>query len=490
MSTMPDARLSRSENSDGNEFVELPGQRLPDEEAQIGDCHVSNSKASIQPEYHIDGPHSLNAIGADEIDRLWADRRVETGYDSYIDYLDAFEEEYPHLDLVRACLLDAWRHQVLVVKPQTCAIFELQDGNIPCPCLELQCSSPSAATIFSALRRPSLTGRFRILLWEASVLDEGMLSALGLGLKIHPEVFRALLARHAATARLDVLPDASFSRWSMWKKLTDGFDERGTAPEVVVLGQYLVTTARDYLTANLEAPPVTLIFRLHKVSRDKPTQKMNYKFNRIFFYQELATSAVSNPIKSLPVWMQEYIHFLKIDLEKRSDRGSSIMELSFRSLSPLLQFYVFRFRDECDFIRTEFLGFTLPQNKFWHESEVLNQLPLRKSSGKIKQLSDLFEVRYWLRRMVEDSEQQCQRLRKFMGSQKTRDTSQTEPSIAIDDELRQANLEAIRLETEIREYLQLQTGELALQESRKSIELSNFQIEEAKRGQSKFSKSI
>ncbi len=56
---------------------------------------------------------------------------------------------------------------------------------------------------------------------------------------------------------------------------------------------------------------------------------------------------------------------------------------------------------------------------------------------------------------------------------------------AVEDELRQARLEASRLETEIRDFLQLQTGELALQESRKSIELSNSQIEEAKRGQSK-----
>ena len=71
-----------------------------------------------------------------------------------------------------------------------------------------------------------------------------------------------------------------------------------------------------------------------------------------------------------------------------------------------------------------------------------------------------------------------------MRSQNVSETPQNEPSIAIEDELQQAHLEALRLETEIREYLQLQTGELALQESRKSIELSNSQIEEAKRGQS------
>ncbi|CAF9919847.1 MAG: hypothetical protein ALECFALPRED_001319 [Alectoria fallacina] len=57
-----------------------------------------------------------------------------------------------------------------------------------------------------------------------------------------------------------------------------------------------------------------------------------------------------------------------------------------------------------------------------------------------------------------------------------------EPFIEIEDQLQQAHLEAHRLENEIRDYLQLQIGELALQESRKSIELSGSQIEEAKRG--------
>ena len=44
--------------------------------------------------------------------------------------------------------------------------------------------------------------------------------------------------------------------------------------------------------------------------------------------------------------------------------------------------------------------------------------------------------------------------------------------------------EACRLETEIRDYLQVQAGHLALLESRKSTELSNYQIQESKRGQS------
>ena len=42
--------------------------------------------------------------------------------------------------------------------------------------------------------------------------------------------------------------------------------------------------------------------------------------------------------------------------------------------------------------------------------------------------------------------------------------------------------EARRLEAEIRDYLQFEVGDLSLRESKKSIELSVSQIQEAKRG--------
>ena len=43
---------------------------------------------------------------------------------------------------------------------------------------------------------------------------------------------------------------------------------------------------------------------------------------------------------------------------------------------------------------------------------------------------------------------------------------------------------ALRLDAEVRDYLELQSGRMALQESQKSILLSNLQIEEYKRGSS------
>ena len=481
---MPGTRSSCSDKSEGNELAELPSQRLPDEEAQIGGRRDTNRQANIELGMNNVEHDSLNEIDPDESARLWADLKAETGYDSYVDYLESYYGDYPYADMIKECFGGAWGYftdlmNIPSLNRQTCAIFNLQDGLSSCPSLNLQYSSTSATTILSALRQPSSTEEVRIVLWEAKMLGVAMLNALGLGLKIHPEFFRALLMRDLPPNAFDMLPEKAFLRS---REFIDGYDERRIVPEVVRLGQYLVTTARHYLSANLDASPVIVIFRLDEPPLPKPEKKAKNKLSRVSSSRESVPSAVSHSIKLLPPWMQEYVRELKHDLENRRGRSSSITDLLFKTLSPLLQFYVFRLREECDLARSEYIAFTLPQNKFQYESEILKWGPRRIGRGKIKGLRELFEMRYFLRRLVEDSEQHCQRLRRFIRSQRAPDAPPNESSTLIEDEVQQAHLEAHRLETELRDYLQLQTGELALQESRTSIELSSSQIEEAKRG--------
>lgn len=100
-----------------------------------------------------------------------------------------------------------------------------------------------------------------------------------------------------------------------------------------------------------------------------------------------------------------------------------------------------------------------------------------------KFLKDVSNIRYLLRRMIEDSEDNSLRLRDHMHSFMRHDTPQRQSLMTLESDLQQIRLVAARLEAEIRDYLQLQTGELAFEESNKPIELSNCQIEEAKRGQ-------
>ena len=297
---MPGTRSSRSEN-EGKELAELPDQRLSNEEIRSVRSRGLNSQASLQLG-NANGEHgSLKEIDPDESARLWADLKAETGHDSFIDYLEACEEDYPYAGLIKECFLDAWRYQS--APHQTCAVFNLQMGPSSCPTLHLQCSSRSAVTILSALRQSLPTGYVRIVLWEASVLGRAMLNALGLGLKLHPDSFRALLVRHCTADYLKaILEDIPLP----WRKLVDGFDEGGIAPDVVLLGQYLVTAARHYLPENQDAPPVIMIFRLDKPSQIKPESKAKTRFSRVSSSQEPDQPAISNPIKILPPWMQGY----------------------------------------------------------------------------------------------------------------------------------------------------------------------------------------
>ena len=71
----------------------------------------------------------------------------------------------------------------------------------------------------------------------------------------------------------------------------------------------------------------------------------------------------------------------------------------------------------------------------------------------------------------------------FVSSQIEEQSTKSSAFIEIENTRHLVLKEACRLEAEIRDYLQVQAGHLALLESRKSIELSNYQIQESKRSQ-------
>ena len=84
---------------------------------------------------------------------------------------------------------------------------------------------------------------------------------------------------------------------------------------------------------------------------------------------------------------------------------------------------------------------------------------------------------------MEDFEDDLNYLRRYLRSQVSSDTLSDRSWLKVEEDLIETRQEASRLEAEVRDWLQLQVGEWALQESKKSIELSNRQIEEGKRGQ-------
>lgn len=98
--------------------------------------------------------------------------------------------------------------------------------------------------------------------------------------------------------------------------------------------------------------------------------------------------------------------------------------------------------------------------------------------------SDLLRNRVRLRAMVEDSEDGLNHLLRYIDSQTPAGWLSKRSWHKMEENLRTSHREAGRLEAQVRVYLHIQVGDWPLQESKKSIELSNRQIKEGKRSKS------
>ena len=101
---------------------------------------------------------------------------------------------------------------------------------------------------------------------------------------------------------------------------------------------------------------------------------------------------------------------------------------------------------------------------------------------------ELDNKRLKLRRITEVIEDLLGQFSRYMASEVHSNLSNQPSYVTIVADLRSLMADARRLDTEVRDFKQIRVGELALKESRTSIELSNVQIHEAKSG--KFPKYI
>ncbi|KAL9074069.1 MAG: hypothetical protein Q9161_002478 [Pseudevernia consocians] len=463
---MPSMDSNQREDSDDNELVVSSRGRSPDEKVQIGEESEPGIHASVQQQNNSDKHDPKNKLSLEEVARLWEDLKAETGYASYTAYLEAYEKRFPYLKHLKGDL-DSFTSYWYQAETPSCAIFDISNAGDSHPILTLHCSSSSGSVILSALRQPPATLAIRIVLWQALGSENEMVNALGLGLKIQPPFFQRLFGRRAGN------------------KVDTKVEERRLVPDFIAVGNYLVTIAREYLPAYPDAPPVILITCRKSIVIER-------SLNEVLPFRNPAVKQVHNATDRLLAWMQDYVHVLQSELEKARGSIGNVTDLSFTSLTPLLHLIMFKSRAICGMVREEYLNFVKIRDKDFRSlprGVVLNYLhneTLTRHRSRDEQsetaLEDLYEMQLLLRRMIEDSKDGLDQLQRFMHSQNIKAAGQEDSSTNIEDSLQQFILEARRLETEIRDCLQLQTGQLALQESRKSIELSNFQVEEGKRG--------
>lgn len=462
---MPTTDPNRQEDRDGNELIVLPGKRLLDVEAYIAGDPQSGIQDGVQQQIQSHEHNPPNEIGPNEEARLWEDLKAETGYSSYSDYLCASEERLSYsLEFAGYRL-----HTRGSTKAEyaSCVILDFSNGDDSRPRLSLRCSSSSGSVVLAALRQPSAGVAVRTVLWKTSELDEVMVNAIGLGFKIHPRFFHVLFA--------------TSGRLSSWGK-EERLDERPLVPNIVVIENHVVAMARCSPPVYPDATPVILI-----ASHSFGALTGKAHFDEVSHFRSAIVETLSRPLEGTPEWSVEYIRILQYDLEKERGSIGSDTNLLLRPLIPLLYFNIFRIRGECGLVREKYYKFIVPHDKFIASlGGVESRFPLGNPKNADRtSLEDLYELRVVLRRKIEDSEDNSEQLRRFLRSQRMLDVRQGKLFTMVEDDLQQVRLDAHRLETEIRDYLQLQTGVMAIHESRKSIELSNIQIEEGKRGQSK-----
>ena len=361
------------------------------------------------------------------------DIKKETGFSTYLEYLEAYRDATGgrHDEFIRG--LRFWTNHARIEDVSGhCSIWDIFETGTLSSCFvgPLLGSKAFNINILTSLRNPDSDAILRVILLEPG--DRPMwcnpfiINVFGLGLRIVPEVFEAFLALLLETTQ-DYSREESLGEGS-------GF-----------LGDSLITVARDYLPGLSMCPPVLLI-----MAKQFTFEKLDPV---VFYPQKTADSRWERSCKP-------FEKMLRDNLKHYQCQTVTLDVALFHCLLPLVK---------C----------SLKQLKEAHAGAMIKYLPLLDD----KNPEDAMEaIRSTLRRQVRHFEDCMSSFKRCLRDQQIVQSERYEAfSLLIADSHDSLN-KARALESEIRDWLQLRVGSLALQESKKSIENSNLQIEESKRG--------
>lgn len=389
-----------------------------------------------------------------EADERWDALKAETGCSSYVDYLETYRAKRAYLETVLDHLTPAFQDEY-TFRESNFTILDLSYNEESVPRVSPRCNDTSAVRIVTALRQPPANVTVQILLWNsAAYLHQDVVNPLGLGLKIDPRFFEALCGRN----------------------------KRHLDPRHVTIDGAVATIVHHY------AVPIVLIARmgwgpaLASAVEEEIGDVFPFQYPAVETYPPYPYFAPVHDLKR--VWGRyaeghelgkyehpNYTHLLSWCLRSERERNAGFVHF-LKPLIPLLYLSIFRVRECCESIRQQYYELQIAADDAWW-------------AEKDKAISDLPKDRVRLRALVEDLEDGFNQILRFIESQDRSYNFLLSASWRkVEEDFKRTHREAARLEAQIRHYRQLQIGESALQESKQSIELSNRQIEEGKRGQS------
>ena len=409
--------------------------------------------------------------GQEALRQVRKDLEETTGFGSYKAYLGSFRRDPMYVGRSYTDILDGCSHDPIDASSGV-DIIDVSNEDLSPVGVRLRCENLSASEISEALCHPPPSTRAQIVLWPIATYTrniEDFLDVLGVGLRLDPCFFEALRWREDET---------QISHHFRSKNILS-ISSIGTS--VFVARSFVLAQNNPVPVVLIAGPmhdPIRKIFNYNPFKRKPPTNKAIYDLVRA------APLYGHYGCDGKPHFANTYIRALLTLLKSDRDSVPTSSDTLSACIIPLLQIEIAICKGDLDDLRKSFHGFkdsyfdgygfnTRYRGRYERRQDRLLQ------SGQAPEY--LYRYRTNLRSWVEYFENQKGALMGLLSSLIGPNVTEGLFYPQIKEESISIAEEASQLEAEIRDYLQLVGSKLALEESKKSIELSNYQIYEGKR---------
>jgi hypothetical protein len=387
--------------------------------------------------------------------------KAQTGFASYSAYLKCYQPGYPGLRRLHPHFQRGSALPKVVSRWQGSVISLTRASGLPLQ--EYVCTDTQGAGIVEALCDPPDDTRLQIVLWNVEDYSDlppcdELIDFLGLVLKLDPRILEAVLA---STEQAQVAGWLDEDRYhpthatigGVVATVCDSPHQSGTIPVVLVVGRLQsYPTVHSYADKSVA---FALFARRWMTTRGLDRIRPSPPFTSAQFLAAVELD--------WPIYRNPYRILLNETLQKDPKLRGHPFSLLFVCFVPLLRMRLYELRCSCSYYRC-FLR-RVSWNKRDHEGD------------------DLYDSYVKLRHLIDLSKNDWRSFVKFMKHRKLYRWSKEQLYRELDAEMKEVLAEADGLESQIRDDIQLEAGKLGLEESRRSIEMSNKQIEEAKRGE-------
>ncbi|KAI4178271.1 MAG: hypothetical protein LQ346_007503 [Caloplaca aetnensis] len=398
--------------------------------------------------------------GSEAKDDLSARLKAKTGFTSYQEYMRAEHGQYtPLYNIFQVEYLQQSVNTSARTGGQHCSVIDIAKSDDWSITRTFDGRQQSISNLFDALNDTRASVSLRIVIWplHESWFDVDLVNTLALILRLDPRFLSCVFAKVSGVE--------CFST-----------EIRPLYAKYVLMGNCIATFGR--LAMQEKAIPFVLLagmsregepLREWNMSRDIPRQLRLYKHIHLYpdiepdtplSYPHEPITQTEKPDRDPEDLIRWYIAMLRHLLTQNGGDDITSNSLPLASLLPMLQLSSLDARDLASSIRRALAKF-----QFTEEESI----------------ELLYAQRKILRRWLEDTEDNMEHLERYIELYHRSEWLEGPIYKMLDSESTQLAANARHLETEVRDFLQIESGASALKETKKSIELSNLQIRESKR---------